>query len=248
VVTFHGTDLAHARSGRLSRAVLPFVSLPATVSASLAGRIAGAGARRRVAVLPCGVDLTRFRLLPRAEARLRLGLDPDAPCLLFPADPARAEKRHDRAREVAGDVPLLTLSGVDPAEVPTWVNAANAVLIPSEREGFGLAVLEALACDVPVLATPVGIAPLALSAIDGTHCAPFDADVWRAALAPHLAAADPRVAGRGRASLFSADRMAARVAVAWRALAAETGGAGGGRRYTRRRGAARAGNAVPADR
>ena len=37
------------------------------------------------------------------------------------------------------------------------MNAANAVLVPSEREGFGLAVLEALACDVPVLATPVGI-------------------------------------------------------------------------------------------
>lgn len=248
VVTFHGTDLAHPRSGRLSRAVLPFVDLPATVSASLAERIAGAGARRRVAVLPCGVDLTRFRPLPRAEARTRLGLDPDAPCLLFPADPARAEKRYDRAREVAGDIALLTLTDVDPAEVPTWVNAANAVLVPSEREGFGLAVLEALACDVPVLATPAGIAPLALSGIDGTHCGPFEATAWRAAVAPHLAAADPRVEGRDRASLFSADRMAARVAVAWRALAEETGGAGRERRYTRRRGAARAGNAVPADR
>ena len=28
-----------------------------------------------------------------------------------------------------------------------------AVLVPSEAEGYGLAVLEALACDVPVLAT-----------------------------------------------------------------------------------------------
>jgi glycosyltransferase involved in cell wall biosynthesis len=249
VVTFHGTDLAHPRSGRLSRVVLRFVDLAATVSASLAReRIPGAGAQRRVAVLPCGVDLARFRPLPRAEARAQLGLHPDAPCLLFPADPTRAEKRFDRARELAGDVPLLTLGDVPPDEVPLWVNAANAVLVPSEREGFGLAVLEALACDVPVLATPVGIAPLALEGVDGAHCGPFDLTAWRAALAPHLAPADPRVAGRERAGLFSAERMAERVVVAWRAIAAESGGTGRTRGYTRRRGAVRAGNAASPNR
>lgn len=249
VVTLHGTDLAHPRSRALSRAALRCVALAATVSASLAReRIPGAGVRRRVAVLPCGVDLARFRPLPRAAARARLGLDPDAPCLLFAADPARAEKRVDRAREVAGDVRLLTLGDVHPDEVPLWVNAANAVLVPSEREGFGLAVLEALACDVPVLATPVGVAPLALGGIAGAHCGPFDAAVWRRALAPHLAAADPRVAGRARAELFSADRMAERVLLAWRAVAAQSGGSGSGRGYTRRLGARRAGSAATPDR
>ena len=61
-------------------------------------RCPGAGGRRRVAVLPCGVDLDRFRPIPRAEARERLSLAPDEPCLLFPADPARAVKRFDRAQ------------------------------------------------------------------------------------------------------------------------------------------------------
>jgi glycosyltransferase involved in cell wall biosynthesis len=235
LVTFHGTDLAHPRSRRLSHAALPFLSLAAAVSTSLARQVPGAGSRRRVAVLPCGVDTQRFRPLPRAEARARLGLDAQAPLLLFPADPARPEKRFDRAVEVAGDVELRALSDVHPDEVPFWVNAANAVLIPSEREGFGLAVLEALACDVPVLATPVGIAPHVLDGVAGTHCAAFDAAGWRAALAPHLAAADPRIAGRERAMLFSAERMAARVAVVWRALAAHAGESGAGRGYTRRR-------------
>lgn len=244
VVTFHGTDLVHPRTRKLSRAALPFVDLAATVSASLAQRLPRRGPRPRVAVLPCGVDLGRFRPLPRREARERLGLDPAAPCLLFAADPARAEKRFDRAREVAGDVPLLTLGAVDPDEVPYWVNAASAVLVPSEREGFGLAVLEALACDVPVLATPAGIAPLALAGIAGAHCGPFDAGTWRGALAPHLAAADPRVAGRARAELFSAERMAERVAVAWRALAAERGGTGDAPGYTRPHDAASAGSAA----
>ncbi|HXE45507.1 MAG TPA: glycosyltransferase family 4 protein [Conexibacter sp.] len=249
VVTFHGTDLAHPRSGRLSRAALPFVALAATASASLAReRIPGAGVRRRIAVLPCGVDLGRFRPLPRAEARARLGLDPDAPCLLFPADPARAEKRFDRARELAGATPLLTLGDVDPEEVPLWVNAANAVLVPSEREGFGLATLEALACNVPVLATPVGIAPLALTDVGGAHCGPFALDAWRTALAPHLAAGDPRVAGRARAELFSADRMAERVLAAWRAVRADAGEPSRRRGYTRRRGARRARSTASPDR
>jgi glycosyltransferase involved in cell wall biosynthesis len=248
VVTFHGTDLAHPRSGRLSRAVVPLVTLAATVSASLAELIPGAGVRRRVAVLPCGVDLGRFRPLSRREARARLGLDPDGRYLLFPASPSRPEKRFDRARAVAGDATLLTLDDVPPEEVPLWVNAANAVVIPSEREGFGLALLEALACDVPVVATPVGVAPLALEGVAGTHCGAFDAAAWQAALAPHLAAADPRVAGRARAELFSAERMARRVAVAWAALAGQPEGASEAPGYTRRPDAAEAGNAAPSDR
>jgi len=217
-VTLHGTDLAHPRSRAITSAALPFVDLIATVSSSLARALPRGVASRAPVVLPCGVDTNRFRPIPRAEARAALGLDPDGRYLLFPADPGRAEKRHDRALAVAGDVPVLTLGGVDPAQVPMWVNAANAVLVPSEREGFGLAVLEALACDVPVLATPVGIAPLALSGIAGTVCAAFDARAWRAAAAGHLAEPDPRVGGRGRAELFSAARMAARVAAAWHAM------------------------------
>jgi hypothetical protein len=74
---------------------------------------------------------------------------------------------------------------------------------------------------VPAFGTPVGIHPVVLHGIDGAYCAPYDRDAWRAALAAPLAAAEPRVAGRRRAELFSSDRMAARVVEAWRALLAE---------------------------
>jgi glycosyltransferase involved in cell wall biosynthesis len=98
------------------------------------------------------------------------------------------------------------------------VNAADAVLVTSERESFGLAVLEALACDVPVLATPVGIAPEALRGVPGAHCGPFDAAVWAEALVALLVEPDPRVEGRAAAERYSAARMAERVLAAWRAL------------------------------
>jgi glycosyltransferase involved in cell wall biosynthesis len=218
VVTLHGTDLAHPRSRAISLAALPFQDLVATVSEPLARELPRFAVRGRRAVLPCGVDVKRFKPIPRAQARRALGLAQDRPYLLFPASPSRPEKRHDRALAVAGDVPLLALDQVDPSDVPLWVNAANAVLIPSEREGFGLAVLEALACDVPVLATPVGIAPEALSSVAGTYCGPFDAERWRERLAPTLTEREPRVAGRSQAERFSTDRMAVRVVSAWRAL------------------------------
>jgi teichuronic acid biosynthesis glycosyltransferase TuaC len=217
-VTLHGTDLAHPRSRAITLAALPFLDLVAAASEPLARQVPGWAVRGTRAVLPAGVDVGRLRPLPRVEARAALGLDLAGPYLLFAADPARPEKRYDRAREIAGDVPLLALERVDPRDVVLWVNAANAVLVPSEREGFGLAVLEALACDVPVLATPVGIAPAALEGVAGTYCAPFDRATWAAALAPHLAADDPRVEGRARAERYSTDRAAAELVAAWRSL------------------------------
>ena len=215
-VTLHGTDLAHSRSRLITLAALRFLDLAAAVSEPLAHEVPRWAAPSEVAVLPCGVDTERFRPISRTEARAALGLDPEARYLLFPADPRRPEKRHDRALALAADAPLLVLGDVDPQQVPLWVNAANAVLVPSEREGFGLAVLEALACNVPVLATPTGIAPQALAGVAGAFCGPFDLGTWRNALAPHLAAADPRIEGRVHAEPFSADRMAARVVARWR--------------------------------
>jgi teichuronic acid biosynthesis glycosyltransferase TuaC len=224
VVTFHGTDVRHRLAGPLSRRLAPRVELCAGVSRALFGPENGRpGLPRpsgRTAVLPCGPDLRRFRPLPRADARKELGLRPEARYLLFPANPSRPEKRHDRAAELAGRARANLLTGGDiaPERMPLWVNAANAVLLTSEYEGFGLLALESLACDVPVLSTPVGVAPHALNGVGGCLVAPFDVEAWLAVLQPHLDADDPRVHGRQRAAAFSAERMAERVIVAYRQL------------------------------
>src|SRR4051794_25224256 len=211
VVTFHGTDLAHRVVGPMSRAVAHLVELPAPVSASLAR--AGLPHMEHVAILPVGVNLERFDRRIRSEARERLGLEANGRYLLFPADPSRPEKRRDGAADLAdaANAELLAYGGVAPERVPDMINAANAVVVTSEREGFGLGTLEALACDVPVLATDVGIAPLALQGIAGTLCAPYDRRTWLQAATPHLDSADPRVGGRRRAALFDRNRMAERV-------------------------------------
>ena len=221
VVTFHGTDVRHGIVGPMSRRLAWRADLVAGVSRALFAPEDGRPGLPAVpgsAVLPCGPDLGRFRPLPRAQARQSLGLDPDGRYLFFPANPGRPEKRHDRAAELAAEcgAELLTGGAIDPDQMPLWLNAANAVLVTSDYEGFGMAAIEALACGVPVLSTPVGIAPYALSGIDGCLCAPFDAPAWGAVARRHLDAPDPRVDGAGRAASLSAARMAERTIEVYR--------------------------------
>lgn len=223
VVTFHGTDVRHHLVGHLSRRLAWRIDLVAGVSRALfeaADGRPGLPAVPGSAVLPCGPDLRRFEPMPRAEARRQLGLDPEARYLFFPANPSRPEKRHDRAAEVAAacGADLLTGGSIEPERMPLWLNAADAVLVTSDYEGFGMAAVEALACEVPVLSTPVGIAPYALRGIDGCLCAPFDAGAWATVARRHLEAGDPRVPGSSRAATLSAAAMAERVIVAYDAV------------------------------
>lgn len=223
IVTFHGTDVRHHLVGHLSRRLAWRIELVAGVSRALFEPEDGRPGLPPVpgsAVLPCGPDLRRFEPIPRAEARRQLGLDPDGGFLFFPANPARPEKRHDRAAELAAacGAELLTGGSIEPERMPLWLNAANAVLVTSDYEGFGMAAVEALACDVPVLSTPVGIAPYALKAVDGCLSAPFEVSAWAAVARRHLEAPDPRVAGASRAATLSASLMAERAIEAYRAI------------------------------
>jgi glycosyltransferase involved in cell wall biosynthesis len=224
VVTFHGTDVRHPVTGFLTRRLAPRLDLIAAASRALFSPEGGRPALPRrpgaSAILPVGANLERFRPTSRIEARKRLGLDAGGRYLLFPAATSRNVKRYDRAQEVAGraGAELLAGDGVDAEQMPVWMNAANAVLVTSDNEGFGLVAVEALACDVPVLSTPVGIAPFLLHGIDGCVAAPFDADGWSAAVRRHLDDPDPRVDGRRRAAWFSTELMADRVLESYRDL------------------------------
>jgi teichuronic acid biosynthesis glycosyltransferase TuaC len=225
IVTFHGTDVRHHLVGHLSRRLAWRIDLVAGVSRALFEREDGRPGLPPVpasAVLPCGPDLARFGPVPRTEARRTLGLEPGGRFLLFPANPARPEKRHDRAAELAAacGADLLTGGSIEPERMPLWINAAAAVLVTSDYEGFGMAAIEALACGVPVLSTPVGIAPYALAGIDGCLSANFSLVSWEAVARRHLEASDPRVAGTARAAALAAGPMAERVIEAYRAVVA----------------------------
>jgi teichuronic acid biosynthesis glycosyltransferase TuaC len=225
VVSFHGTDVRHPLVGALSRRLIRRVDLTAVVSRALfaeEGGRPGLPLLHGSAILPCGPDLDRFGPMPRRQARQALGLDPEGRYLLFPANPARPEKRADRATDLAAACGAELLSGgsIEPEAMRLWINAANAVLVTSDYEGFGMICIEALACEVPILSTPVGIAPFLLDGIDGALCAPFDLAGWKAAASPHLDSPDPRIEGAERAARLSSARTAERTIEAYRDLLA----------------------------
>ena len=85
VVTFHGDDLRLPKVAPISRLTARLSDLPATVSAGLARSeadgLGGPGTRRRVAMLPCGIDLDRLK--PVARYRNAADTAPTADSLAF---------------------------------------------------------------------------------------------------------------------------------------------------------------------
>ena len=201
VLTVHGRDCHHPVVKRLTGLVARRAAAVVAVSDELAEHCPFPVTE----VIPPGVDLEQFRPLPRRDARARLGLERRPAGAWSSFRPTRNGPKSASptpapwSRRVATggtDVELRAVFGRPRAEMPLWLNAADAVLITSEREGYGLACVEALACDVPVMSTPVGVAPALLAGLDGCLCAPFDAARWGAHLATVLALDEPRVAGR----------------------------------------------------
>ena len=154
------------------------------VSESVRREIASRYGHRAV-VLPNGVDTGLFRRGDRTAAREQLGLPLDAPIGLFVgrAEYAKGFDLVQAAAQRMGDVLFLSVSdpapgppnllfyrGVPHDRMPRLYSAADFFLLPSRYEGFNLSLLEALACELPVVtsaaAYPFGDGPPLASTVD----------------------------------------------------------------------------------
>lgn len=135
--------------------------------------VAELGARMdQVHVIPCGVDATRFQ--PCREARPRAA----KPRILWSGSwSSRNRKGLDVVLGVASRIPeaAFELVGIPPDPsyppnchaigrvpndaLPQRLQGADLFLFPTRSEGTPVAVMEAMACGVPVLVSPVGGVP-----------------------------------------------------------------------------------------
>jgi glycosyltransferase involved in cell wall biosynthesis len=236
VVSYCGSDLLGARGpsgsittrGRLEVAVFRHLARVAASTITKSQEMADVlprGCRGRNHVIPNGVDLDRFRPIDRADARRRLGWNPDETAVLFVGNPRLAVKNFALAeavcRRMADILPqtrLRVASELAPSQIPLCMSAANALLVTSRSEGSPNMVKEAMAAELPVVATPVGDVPERLRGLPGCHVRAAEP----AALAEALSDAvrHGRVPEARRAvRALSLPRVAERIAAVYAAVA-----------------------------
>ncbi|NNF29443.1 MAG: glycosyltransferase family 4 protein, partial [Gemmatimonadetes bacterium] len=216
VVSLMGSDLLGAPDGegqirfwsrwevRSTRFLAPRVDQVIVKSPEMARMLPDVQAH----VIPNGVDLKAFRPRSRVEARRILGWDGEEPIVLFPGNPAHPRKAYplaERTVQVAqaslgSEVRIVALRGVAPEQVPTYMNACDAMVLTSLIEGSPNVVKEAMASDLPVVAVSVGDVGDLLDDVAGCFVCTRDAEVLGERLAFVLR---ERPVARGREAVMS---------------------------------------------
>jgi glycosyltransferase involved in cell wall biosynthesis len=127
---------------------------------------------RTAKVIENAVSLDVFRPLPKEECREKLGIDWDGPIGIF-VGRADNTKGFDVVRRIAKtrqDIRVLCVTGSDihdqdmilartvaNEDMPTYYSAADFLLFPSRYESASYSTIEALACDIPVVAHRTGL-------------------------------------------------------------------------------------------
>jgi glycosyltransferase involved in cell wall biosynthesis len=189
-----------------------------------AGRLLGPAAGR-IELLHVGSTIARKRIdvLLHVVAAVRRQC-PDVR-LVRVGGPFTGEQRA-LARDLGLEDAVIVLPFLDRSTLAAVYRRSALVLLPSEREGFGLPLLEALACGTPIVASD--IEPLREVGADAVgYCDPEDVDAWTETVLRLVAErADRerlqarRAAGVARAASFSWQRYAAEIADLYARIAA----------------------------
>lgn len=159
-----GLDLASASivmDGRTQTALLPVC-----VDTDLFARGEAAAARRALGLPPDARIMVFVGRLERAkgterlvEAFATLASQDESVRLVLIGDGSQRPSLAAQARAL-GVLDRVVFAGwVDHDELPTWLQASDVLLLPSDDEGLPTVVIEALSCGVPVVATAVGALP-----------------------------------------------------------------------------------------
>jgi glycosyltransferase involved in cell wall biosynthesis len=172
VVTYHGSDLMGLVNGRGKKALLSplvvgagqmlarYADAAIVQTAKMASRLSK---KSNVFIIPCEIDFEVFRLTQKEQARTALGLESGKKYLLFAANPQIAVKRFPLAQAVAEElkkqdpsVELLIVCKEPQDRLALFMNACDALVFPSYQEGSPNVVKQAMACNLPIVATDVG--------------------------------------------------------------------------------------------
>jgi teichuronic acid biosynthesis glycosyltransferase TuaC len=184
VLTLHGSDVnvfpqGNGRARRLFAKAVRGADLVTAVSNELADRTEHL-TTRRPAVQPIGIDLRPYAPPPdKHEARSALGIDPGARVVLFVGalvaskgvevllDALQLLGRRDIVSVFVGEGALrpvireqqgsaVCVGAIPHERVPTYMHAADVLVLPSFSEGMPTVLIEAGAARLPIVAAEVG--------------------------------------------------------------------------------------------
>jgi glycosyltransferase involved in cell wall biosynthesis len=231
VVTAHGQDVRNVGDMRgvaaATRYVVQRAAAVVAVSDYLRREVESwiPEARGKTEVIDSGVDLDRFPLLP---ARPAAGDGPAYLCVGALSERKNVVRLADAFRRLgrgtltfAGEGRLrrelerrdgVTLLGaVTQERIPELIGASDVVCQPSLVEPFGQALLEAMACGRPVVATAIGGPPEFVPQGGGILVDPFDEDAIADALRDAAGLPCPNPAARAVAERHDVRLQAERI-------------------------------------
>ncbi len=229
VVTAHGQDVANvgaipsvrAATRLVARRAAAMIAVSDWLRRELEARVPEA--RGKTEVVDCGVDLELFRPQPRpagdGPAFLCIGSLTERKNVVRLAD--AFARLGEGTLTFVGDGPLRgalagrpgvrLLGAVGHPEIPGLLAACDVYCQPSLVEPFGQAVLEALACGRPVVATRIGGPPELVPPGAGVLVDPLDEDGLVVALRAAAALPAPGPAARAAAEAHDVRRQAERI-------------------------------------
>lgn len=199
VISFKGSDLyLHPESGPVRARIAFLLSQLACLRASrvicVSRRLRDRlwWRRNRATVIPDGINLKMFRPQKKEEARTLLGWPQDERVVVFNGENqprlkglALVKSAMRIAERMVGPIRLVCLD-VPFELMPTCLSAADCLLLASMYEGSPNVVKEAMACNLPVVATDVGDVPERLANVEPSRVVPHDAAAFGRAIAETL--------------------------------------------------------------
>lgn len=130
--------------------------------------------KKNKTVIPCGIDSKTIKSIPRAEARIKLGIAPQTQFGLFSSSFDNAIKNYPLARDAVKeikDLELKELKGFSREDVNLMMNACNFLILTSLSEGSPQVIKEAMTCGTPIVSVDVGDVKYVLGDTEGCYIA-----------------------------------------------------------------------------
>jgi len=153
-------ELHNYFTSALTKSVLDKFSAVCAVSNRMASYLSGLGLNKKLIVLPSPIDLDLWR--PKSCENQVNDFSRTKNVLFISMNTNNQNKRYSLCKQTIklanhqmSDVRLKVATGIPHKDMPNFVAACDAVLCTSISEGWPNSIKEALACNVPFVATDV---------------------------------------------------------------------------------------------